>query len=72
MVDVGCGDDLVDAFRRVERLIDNLCAFGFDAYDGPHSLENLKAKKGPAHRREDGRVLSDGKTIVGRELGLFG
>jgi cell division protease FtsH len=45
MVDVGCADDLAVAFRRVERLVDNLCAFGFEAYEGPNSSETLKAKK---------------------------
>lgn len=45
MVDVGCADDLAGAFRRVERMVDNVCAFGFDAYEGPHSSETLKAKK---------------------------
>ena len=45
IVDVGCADDLANAFRRVERLVDNLCAFGFDAYESPHSSETLKAKK---------------------------
>ncbi len=45
MVDAGCADDLAAAFRRVERMVDNLCAFGFDAYEGPHSSEALRAKK---------------------------
>ena len=45
MVDVGCADDLTAAFRRVERLVDNFCAYGFDAYEDPHSSETLKAKK---------------------------
>ena len=45
MIDVGCADDMAGAFRRVERMVDNLCAFGFDAYEGPHSSETLKAKK---------------------------
>ena len=45
MVDVGCADDLSAAFRRVERLVDNFCAYGFDAYEDPHSSETLKAKK---------------------------
>lgn len=45
MVDVGCADDLTVAFRRVERLVDNFCAYGFDAYEDSHSSETLKAKK---------------------------
>ena len=45
MVDVGCADDLTAAFRRVERLVDNFCAYGFDAYEDAHSSETLKAKK---------------------------
>ena len=45
MIDVGCADDLAAAFRRVERLVDNFCAYGFDAYEDPRSSENLKAKK---------------------------
>ena len=45
MVDVGCADDLAGAFRRVERLVDNFCAYGFDTYEDPHSSETLRAKK---------------------------
>ena len=45
MIDVGCGDDMAGAFRRVERLANNFCAYGFDAYESPHSSETLKAKK---------------------------
>lgn len=45
MVDVGCADDLAGAFRRVERLVDDVCAYGFDAYEAPHSSETLRAKK---------------------------
>lgn len=45
MVDVGCADDLAGAFHRVERLVDNFCAYGFDTYEEPHSSETLKAKK---------------------------
>ena len=45
MVDVGCADDLTAAFRRVERLVDNFCAYGFDAYEDAYSSETLKAKK---------------------------
>ena len=45
MVDVGCGDDLAGAFRRVECLADDFCAYGFDTYAGRHSSDTLKAKK---------------------------
>lgn len=45
MIDVGCADDLAGAFRRVERLVDDVCAYGFDAYQAPHSSETLRAKK---------------------------
>ena len=45
MVDVGCGDDLAGAFRRVECLADDFCAYGFDTYAGPRSSDALKAKK---------------------------
>ena len=44
-VDMGCPNDLAVAFRRVERMVDNLCALGFDAYEGPQSSEAVRAKK---------------------------
>ncbi len=45
MVDVSCADDLERTFSRVERLVDDLCAFGFDAYESKNSSEALRAKK---------------------------
>lgn len=44
-VDMGCASDLTVAFRRVERMVDNLCAFGFETYEGPQSSEAVRAKK---------------------------
>ena len=45
IVDTGCADDLANAFIRVERMVDNLCVFGFDAYEGKNSSEALRARK---------------------------
>ena len=45
MIDVGCADDMAAAFHRVERLVDNFCAYGFDTYEDPHSSDWLRARK---------------------------
>ena len=44
-IDVGCKDDLRQAFQATEKLVGDLCAYGFDTYDLGDVSEKLLAKK---------------------------
>lgn len=44
-IDVGCKADLRQAFQAAEKLVGDLCAYGFDTYELGDASENLLAKK---------------------------
>ena len=45
LVDAGCGEDLMEAFRAVNRLADDLCAYGFDTFIRGEASQVLLVKK---------------------------
>ena len=71
IVDTGCADDLANAFTRVERMVDNLCACGFDAYEGKNSSETLRARKDQLvaskmteYYKEAKRILAENRAFL--------
>lgn len=63
-VDMGCASDLSIAFHRVERMVDNLCAFGFETYEGPQSSEAVRAKKEQLIATQMGMYYKAAKKIL--------
>lgn len=43
--DTGCNSDMHDAFSLVEKFVDDICSFGFNAFEGNNSSEYLLEMK---------------------------
>ena len=62
--DVGCTNDLGRAFHITNRLVDDLCAFGFDTYTGPDSSEAIKGKMEQIVAMEMNKYYQQAKKIL--------
>ncbi len=62
--DVGCTNDLGRAFHITNRLVDDLCAFGFDTYTGPDSSEAIKGKMEQTVAMEINKYYQQAKKIL--------
>ncbi len=64
LVDVGCRDDISEAFDVARNLVDPLCAYGFDAYELGSSTEVLRQKKEQLIANEIAKCYQQAKKIL--------
>ena len=62
--DVECGNDLSRAFSLVNRLVDDYCVCGFDAFTGKVNSEKLLARKEKLIAQEIAKYYNQAKQIL--------
>ena len=63
-IDVGCKADVRQAFQAAEKLVGDLCAYGFDTYESGDASENLRAKKEQLVALEMNKYYQRAKKLV--------
>ena len=63
-IDVGCGSDLRRAFRAAEKLVDDLCAYGFDTFVDHDSSQALRGKKEKVIAMEMDKYYQQAKKLL--------
>ena len=63
-VDMGCNSDLVRAFEMADEYVDDICAFGFDAFERSRASDDLLNRKEQLRAAELEHFYFEAKRII--------
>ena len=69
--DMGCNVDMHKVFELVSVIVDNNCAYGFEAFEGANSSEHLLKKKDMMIASEVERLYKQAKKIIIENRGFL-